>query len=103
MSVTSEAKYIGSTVIDNCGNSIGRVRDVLFDTASNRPTWLVVKPGLMRSEHYVPTRGAYRTADEDVVVPYNRDYITSSPKAGHDHVMSTHERMQLAQYFGLDD
>ena len=102
MTVASEPTFMGSTVKDNTGTTIGRVRDVLFDGAMATPTWLVVKPGIFRAEHYVPTRDAYHTVDDEVVVPYNRDYVTSSPKASRDHVMSKNDRALLAQYFGLD-
>jgi sporulation protein YlmC with PRC-barrel domain len=102
MSVTSEPQFTGSTVVDNRGNVIGRVSDALFDGVADRPTWLVIKPGFMRSEHYVPTRDAYRTDDDHVVVPYSRDLVTSSPKANRDHVITPEERALQAQYFELD-
>jgi sporulation protein YlmC with PRC-barrel domain len=101
MSMTDGPTYVGSTVVDEQGNTIGRVRDVIFDGAATQPTWLVVKPGLLKAEHYVPTRGAYRSPDNDLVVPYHREHVASSPKARRDHIINHHERALLAQHFEL--
>lgn len=93
----------GSQVIDLNGQAIGKIKDVVFDGAADTPTWLVVKPGLLRAEHYVPVRGAYRTEGDNVVVPFDRHTVTSAPKAGSDHVVTNEQRALLAQHYHLVD
>ena len=95
--------YTGAKMIDEHGRSIGSVRDVVYDGIAATPTWFVVKPGVLRAEHFVPAKGAYRTADGDVVVPYPADLVKAAPKASGGHVMSDADRALLTQYYGLGD
>ncbi len=93
--------YSDRQVIDEQGQAIGKVEDVLFEGASDSPTWLVVKPGFLRSAHYVPVRGSYTTVTEKVVVPFNRETVRAAPKANADHVLTSEERSLLAQHYAL--
>ena len=100
MSMSHEPTFVGSTVLDERGETIGTVRDVVFEEANITPTWLVVKPGTFRAEHYVPARDAYRTVDDDVVVPYDKDTVIHAPKA-RGHVVSHENREKLLEHYGL--
>ena len=97
------ASLTGSQVLDPKGQAIGKVKDVVYDGAAGTPTWLVVKPGLLQAEHYVPVRGAYRTETDRVVVPFDRQMVKSAPKAGSDHVVTNEERALLVQHYHLAD
>lgn len=93
----------GSQVIDPKGQPVGKVKDVVYDGSDNAPTWLVVKPGLLQAEHYVPVRGAYRTDTDNVVVPFDRQMVKSAPKAASDHVVTSEQRALLVQHYHLMD
>lgn len=93
--------YSDRQVVDEQGQTVGKVQDVLFEGASDSPTWLVVKPGFLRSAHYVPVRGSYTTVTEKVVVPFNRETIRRAPKANSDHVLTSEARAELAQHYAL--
>lgn len=102
MTTNNGHSYVGSTVLDRQGEPVGTVKDVVFEEADMTPSWLVVKPGLFRSPHYVPARNTYRTAGEDVVIPYDRDVVRSAPKApDKDHVISHENRDELLRHYGL--
>ncbi len=101
MSMVTE--FRGSKLLDEKGTALGAVSDVIYEGTSNEPTWLIVKPGLLRAEHYVPARGAYQTDDHKVVVPFTVDQIKSAPKAKSDHVLNNEVRSALAQHYHLSD
>lgn len=93
--------FTGSTLADKEGQAVGTIDDVVFDTDSTQPTWLVVKPGFMRAERFVPVRGANWIDDGTVAVPYPRDVVTSAPKAGRDHVVDRETRAELVIHYHL--
>lgn len=95
--------FRGAKLQDEHGTTLGAVSDVIYDGTANEPTWLVVKPGLLRAEHYVPARGAYQTADRQVVVPFTADQVKSAPKAKGDHVLDNEVRTLLAKHYQLDN
>ncbi|MDH3678701.1 MAG: PRC-barrel domain-containing protein [Acidimicrobiia bacterium] len=95
-------EYRGSRLLDEHGTAIGDVSDVIYEGVSNEPTWLVVNPGLLRAEHYVPARGAYRTDDDKVVVPFSAEQVKTAPKAKGDHVLSNEVRSVLTQHYHLE-
>jgi hypothetical protein len=102
MTFTNERTFVGSTLLDEQGETIGVVKDVVYEEANTEPTWLVVKAGMLRGEHYVPAMHAYRTANDDVVVPYDKRTVSKAPKAhGDDHVVSHENREALIAHYGL--
>lgn len=94
--------YTGSTVTDQQGNVLGKVNDVVFESNNTDPTWMVVKPGFLRAERFVPTRGAYRVDSGTLAVPYSRHQVGSAPKAGDGHVVDSRTRADLVQHFGIE-
>jgi hypothetical protein len=104
--------YTGHNVIDEHGNSLGKVTDVLYDDdigsvdtsnpdAPRSPSWLVVDPGVMRAAHYLPVAGSYRTDDGTIVTPWDKDWVKSALKAHHDHVLTRDERAELIAHYAL--
>ncbi|MFV0258226.1 MAG: PRC-barrel domain-containing protein [Acidimicrobiales bacterium] len=94
--------YTGATLNDENGQSVGKIRDVVFEGDSDRPTWLVVKTGLLKGERYVPARGLSVTGSGQVVVPYGKALIDSAPKAGKNHALGQQQRAALAAHFDLN-
>lgn len=90
-------------IIDPTGEKVGKVTDVLYDDAGLGPAWLVVKPGLFKSEHYVPAQGASLDGDDLVVIRYDAETVRSSPKATSDHTLSTAARSMLRDHYQLAD
>ena len=101
--------FTGHQVIDERGERIGQITDVLYDdpnagdigdpSISSQPTWVVVDPGLLRAAHYVPVAGSYRSVDVDIVVPWDKAWIKSAPKARGDHQLSRVDIQDLAQHY----
>jgi hypothetical protein len=99
------AVYTEHRVLDEQGNHIGKVVDVVYDephssdTGSNEPSWLVVDPGVLRAAHYVPVAGSYRTAKGDIVVPWDQHWVHDAPKAKGDHVLTPDDLDQLRAHY----
>ncbi len=101
--------YSGHHVIDERGERIGQITDVIYDDPTSdvigdplmspKPTWLVVDPGPLRAAHYVPVAGSYRAVDGDIVVPWAKEWIKSAPKARGDHLLSRVDIQDLAQHY----
>ena len=91
--------YMGLAVQDQHGEVIGAVSDVLYDEATQQPQWLVVNPGKLRAEHFVPTEGAYTTDEGNLVVAFTKQMVKEAPKASGDHVISHAIDSELRQYY----
>lgn len=93
----------GHVVVDQKGDSVGKVTDVIYDgeTAEDQPSWMVVDPGFLRAEHFVPVDGAYTTDDDRIVVPFDKRWIKAAPKAKSDHVLTAPRRNELQAHYKL--
>ena len=87
--------YVGRTVVDERHRVIGTVVDVVYDndvrgagSTGERPAWLVVGPGMFRAAHWMPAAGTYRSADDRIVTPWDRELVKRAPKASDDHVVT---------------
>ncbi len=101
--MSTTMQFRGSKVIDEQGHRIGQVSDVVFDGAGVSPVWLVIDPGMLRASHYAPVKGAYRSEDDVIVLPYSDHQVKTAPKAKGEHVLSGEDRALLAQHYHLDD
>ena len=91
--------YMGLTVQDEHGETIGTISDVLYDEATQQPQWLVVNPGTLRSDHFVPTNGSYTTEEGNLVVAFTKQMIKEAPKATGDHVITHDVEHELREYY----
>jgi len=90
-------------VIDAKGEPLGTITDVVYDETANEPRLVVVDPGRFSKAHFVPLDGAEQTDDGEILVPYEKELVKSSPKARKDHVLSGHEVVEVKQHYGVDD
>jgi hypothetical protein len=99
--------YTGHHVLDERGDEVGRVIDVIYtdpstsDDGSMTPSWLVVDPGVLRAAHYVPIEGSYITDAGALVVPWDKRWIKSAPKANGDHLLTSDQITDLEQHYAL--
>ena len=97
--------YTGHHVLDEHGDDIGRVVDVIYTDPTTSadggmvPNWLVVDPGPLRAAHYVPIEGSYVTAGGQVVVPWDKRWVRSAPRANGDHLLSHDQITDLEQHY----
>ena len=92
-------RYMGLPVQDEHGAVIGSISDVVYDETTQQPEWLVVNPGTLRSDHFVPVEGAYTTEEGNVVVAYTKQMVKDAPKATGDHVITHDVEAELREYY----
>jgi uncharacterized protein YrrD len=93
----------GHNVIDNHGEKVGRVADVLFDEGTSTPRWVLVNMGrVLHRQTAVPLLEAYRSADGDLVVAYDKDEVKHAPRLTPNTVLTNIEERHLCQHYGLD-
>ena len=85
-------------VINERGEKLGKVTDVLFDDRGD-PRWAVVSGGRLAPAHYVPLKRAFTTPDGRVVVPYDKGVVKHAPKAAGTHVLSRELEERLVQHY----
>ena len=106
--------YRGHRMVDATFEKIGTVTDVIYDDTmyddmrdasttgappTPTPTWLVVDPGMLRAEHYVPVADSYHSETGEIVVPWEKRRVTSAPKADKDHVLTDDVRRALTSHY----
>ena len=105
--------FIGRTVIDDRGATVGTVADVVYENAGQvsahqenadqDPSWLLVDAGWGWTRRYVPIDGTYPTAAGDLVVPFDRSWVRAAPRArSDDETLSYETRRRLATHYGDD-
>ena len=90
----------GHEVVDSHLEKVGKVTDVLYDELEQHPRWVIVKTGLLGSEHYVPLANAYVSQEGRLVVPLDKSTIRSAPRAHRDHVLTLGTRKALREHYG---
>jgi hypothetical protein len=92
---------IGEKLLDRNGNPVGKITDVIVDSATLENEWITVKTGMMGGEHLVP----YSAVDDDqLAVPFDKDRIKSAPVCDKGHASpSPSERAQVFAHFGMQD
>jgi len=95
-------EYSGHTVIDRHGNEVGTITDVVYDEITEEPTWGIVSPGRLHSQHYVPlTPPVYLSTEGAVVVPYDKSDVLNAPKVHRNHVVTPVLRRELEHHYAL--
>lgn len=93
----------GHNVIDNHGEKVGKVADVLFDEGTSTPRWALVSIGkLVHRQTAVPLDEAYRSADGDLVVAYEKSDVKHAPRLTANTVLTNIEERHLCEHYGLD-
>jgi sporulation protein YlmC with PRC-barrel domain len=92
----------GHKVIDNQGQKVGKVADVLFDEGTSQPQWALVEVGrLMRHQTAVPLQEAYRDDEGDLVVAYPADEVKQAPRLNAGTVLTHLEERHLREHYRL--
>lgn len=92
-------RLIGHRVLDNQGNSAGKIGEVYYDDQSDVAKWVTVRTGLFGTrESFVPLKGASQV-DDDIQVPYDRQTIKDAPHFDVGQRISADEERQIFQHY----
>ena len=101
MASNEPTMYTHCDVVDDGGHKLGAVSDVVSDPTTLEPRWLVVDVGALKSSHYVPVTGSFRTADGRIVVPFTKESVKHAPKAHGAHVLTMEDDREMLEYYSL--
>ncbi|WP_122263756.1 DUF2382 domain-containing protein [Ornithinimicrobium cerasi] len=88
-------------VLDQDGDTVGKVAQVYLDDQSGVPAWITVNTGFFGgNETFVPLEGADVETDR-VRVPFDGSHIKGAPNMRADHHLSESEQEELYRYYGL--
>ena len=94
---------IGEKLIDREGNTVGKITDIIVDSATLENEWITVKTGMMGGEHLVPI-AAVEEHGNQIQVPFAKDDVKSAPTVDKGHAApSPSEREQVFSHFGMAD
>lgn len=94
-----QSHYTGRKVIDEHGLVLGLVADVVYNSHTQRPEYLVVNPGPLRRSHYVPVLGAAEIEDGTIVVPWDKDWFKLAPAANGHAALRQRDRRELEAHY----
>jgi hypothetical protein len=85
------------------GNAVGKITDVIVDSATLENEWITVKTGMLGGEHLVPF-AAVEQRDGQIAVPFGKDDIKGAPIVDKGHAApSPSERRDVFAHFGMED
>ena len=94
---------IGEKLLDREGKPVGKITDVLVDSATLESEWITVKTGMMGGEHLVPY-SVVAEHGEVIAVPFDKDQIKSAPVVDKGHASpSPSERAAVFFHFEMED
>ena len=94
---------IGEKLMDRDGNTVGKITDVIVDSATLENEWITVKTGMMGGEHLVPIAAVEQHGDA-IRVPFAKDDVKAAPTVDKGHAApSPSERNQVFSHFGMED
>lgn len=92
--------FVGKTVKDPSGTTIGRVTDVITDAAL-QPEFVTIKTGrLLGREHVAPVEAMTPEGDE-LRASFSRDEVAAAPTT-RDHILDMDQRTAIYEHFHID-
>ena len=98
--MSTTTAYLGHDVVDADHNVVGSITDVIYDHDEETPSWLVVKPGALHAERYVPIERSYTDTRGNLVVPFDKKMVRHAPKAG-DHVLTADVQALAEEHYDV--
>lgn len=94
---------IGEKLVDRDGNTVGKITDVIVDSATLENEWITVKTGMMGGEHLVPITAVEERGDS-IAIPFVKDEVKAAPTVDKGHAApSPRERAEVFSHFGMED
>lgn len=91
----------GQTVVDEGGNVVGQVTDVISNASTLQIEWVTVRTGRFGGEHLVPVGFIHVAEDGVLSVPFTRDQVKGTPRVKQHAAPTRPERDALLDHYGL--
>ena len=101
LSIDQARTLQGKTMHGAGGDKLGSIDTLYADREDGHPTFATVNTGMFGSKtHFVPLEQA-ELKDDGVVVPYDKDLVSSAPSIDTDAELSPEEEERLYAHYGL--
>lgn len=99
--MTEAYEWQGRTIVGRDGEKIGKVSEIYFDGATDKPEWATVSSGLFGTKsHFVPLADASPTG-EDIRVQVSKEQVKDAPSVDPDGELSEQEEQRLFDHYGV--
>jgi hypothetical protein len=95
-------QWIGSRLDDIGGSNVAKIETFYVDSETERPEWLVVRPGRFGHHVLVPAREAVGAVGR-VWAPYSRETIKQAPKVNTKAPLTRETELELLKHFGIPE
>jgi hypothetical protein len=93
-------KHATAVLIDESGDEMGKVTDVIPNPRDLEPEYIVVRTGRLSNEHLVPIAAVEHKNDE-YIAPFDVDVLKSTPPVSEHTAPAASEREAIYEHFGL--
>mgnify|MGYP001627506580 CR=1 FL=1 len=94
--------WIGRNLVDQQGETIGKIEDLYMDEQTGQPEWVAVSTGWFGSHiSFVPLSGT-TTRGDDLCAPWDKAKVKDAPHAEPDGRLTQEEEARLYRHYGLD-
>jgi PRC-barrel domain len=95
------AQWKGFKVHDRDGQTIGSIDEIYADEATGQPSWFAIRTGLFGiNQTFVPIQGS-TTADDHVVVAFDKSQIKDAPNINPEGHLNHDEERRLWEHYGM--
>ncbi len=92
--------HVGHPVVDERGEKVGTIDDVICDERSLEPRWLSIKIGMLKGHRLVPIE-LFEDAGDTSVVHADKQLVLEAPKPEMPGAPSRQQDTAMRDYFGL--
>lgn len=84
------------------GHRLGSVGQIYLDDATDEPTFVTIRSGLLgRRETFVPL-AQVAAADHGFIVPFDKAFVLNAPRIHTDGSLTPEEERQIYAYYAMD-
>jgi len=94
------SEFVTKPLIDEAGEMVGSITDVIANPFNLEPEFAVVKIGRFGGEHLIPL-GAVEPRNGEVVAQFSKQHIKETPKVRHHTAPTSEERIATYEHYGL--
>lgn len=96
-----ETNLVQHELLDESGEKVGKITDVIPEPKTLEPAWYTVKTGMLSRERLVPAQ-AVEPVDGHAVVHCSKEMIKQAPTADDHSAPTAEESEELYRYYGID-
>jgi PRC-barrel domain len=95
----------GKKVLDQMGQTIGKIKEIYADGGDGEPTWVTVEAqggGLGAKQTVFIPLARLKQEDDKLGVPYSADHIENAPEIESTDELSAEDERRLRDHYGID-